>query len=84
MIQAEKLLGPLLRAVRNDKPIPDHWRGPLVELCALAMGDPDPMTRLRAMEILVEMRAANERRILAPGGFPTCFPSRPGPPGFFS
>lgn len=56
-----KLLGPLYRAVRAEKPIPDHWRGPLVEFVALLLSDRDIYTSVRAAQVLIEMEAANLR-----------------------
>ena len=59
---AAKLLAPLLRAVQRDKPIPAGWRAPLVELLMLLVADPDPMTRARAVRVIVEMEGANMRQ----------------------
>ena len=56
-----KLLGPLYRAVRADKPVPDSWREPLVELVEMLLADRDPSTSLRAVRVVIEMAAADRR-----------------------
>ena len=56
-----KLLGPLYRAVRADKPIPDSWREPLVELVEMLMADRDPRTSMRAVRVVIEMEATDQR-----------------------
>ena len=60
-----KLLGPLLRAVRGDKPVPADWREPLVDLVMLLMVDAHPLTSIRAARVIVDMHAANVRARLA-------------------
>jgi hypothetical protein len=57
-----RLLAPLLRAVQGDKPIPEAWRVPLVELVTLLMASPDAMTSARAVRVLIEMEGANMRQ----------------------
>ena len=59
---AVRLLGPLRRAVRADKPIPATWREPLVELLELMLSDRDRYTAARAARVIVEMVAADKRR----------------------
>lgn len=66
-----KLLGPLLRAVKADKPIPDQWREPLVKLVALLLSDRDAYTSVRAARVLIEMEAANLRLDRESGRTPT-------------
>ena len=56
-----KLLGPLDRAVRAGKPIPDSWREPLAELVDMLMADRDSLTSMRAVRVIVEMERANWR-----------------------
>lgn len=56
-----RILAPLLRAVQRDKPIPAGWHEPLVELVEWLLDDPDPMTRVRACRIIIEMEGANQR-----------------------
>ena len=56
-----KLLGPLYRAVRADKPIPDSWREPLAELVDMLMADRDALTSVRAVRVVIEMAAADRR-----------------------
>jgi hypothetical protein len=56
-----KLLGPLLRAVKDDKPIPDAWQQPLVDLVMLLLDHPNSDIRLRAVYVVVAMTAADQR-----------------------
>ena len=57
-----KLFGPLCRTVRADKPIPDSWREPLVELMEMLVADRDPLTSIRAVRVVIEMAAADIRQ----------------------
>ena len=65
-----KLLGPLSRAVRADKPIPDSWREPLVELVEMLMADRDRLTAVRAVRVVIEMAAADQRMRCGRAGLP--------------
>ncbi len=55
------LLRPLLRAVKADKPIPDAWRQPLVDLVMLLLDHPNSEIRLRAAYVVIAMTAADQR-----------------------
>ena len=57
-----RLLAPLLRSVRTDKPIHEAWRVPLVELVTLLMASPDGMTSARAARVLIEMEGTHIRQ----------------------